>query len=131
MLLLLRTEEDSVEIYDKIEVAIEILNRIYGVMSHCVVLFDNDIRMEDGRNVRGRYMYVTKLLPCSSTSPGGGIIAIDTSCNFIEMCTILVHEYAHHLTQEGHNGKLFNLFRSWLREEFTERWRNYVEGRKD
>ena len=68
-------------------------------------------------------MLVKTWLPCMPDDSSKGVIFIDETCNFTEMCTILVHEYSHHLSQEGHYGKLFNLFKDWLRMEFVKKWR--------
>jgi hypothetical protein len=131
MLYLLRTEKRLIPTYDKLDEAIDILNDIYRTTIECFVLLHNDIQMEDGRKVRGRYMLVSTLIPCSPDNKSRGVIFIDEDCTFVEMCTVLVHEFAHLLTGEGHDGKLFNLFKEDLRNKFERRWNSNAERRKD
>lgn len=122
MLYLLRTNEGLDYTYDRLEVAVEILNSICVSTMECFVILDDNVTMKDGVEVRGRYTLLGTWFPCKPDNKSRGVIFIDNSCNFVEMCTVLVHEYAHHLTQEGHCGKLFNLFKSWLRIEFVSRY---------
>ena len=131
MLYLLRTDEDLISRYDNLDIAIDILNGIYKSTLECFVILHDDIRMKDGREVRGRYTLVETWFPCKPDNKSRGIIFIDKDCNFVEMCTVLIHEYSHHLAQEGHYGKFFNLFKNWLRVEFVRRWSEYVKGRED
>jgi hypothetical protein len=130
MLYLLRTDDSLDHIYNKLEQAIEILNSICGSTLECYVLLDDDIKMSCGKEVRGRYILLDVSFPCRPNPKSSGVIFLDKTCTFVELCTALVHEWAHHLTQEGDGGKLFLLFKSWLRAEFVRRW-NYDKGRKD
>jgi hypothetical protein len=129
MLYLLRTNEELISVYDKLDIAIELLNDICESTLECYVLLDEDIRMKCGKEVRGRYTLVSTWFPCKPDGKSRGVIFLDEKSNFVEMCTVLVHEFAHHLTGEGHDGKLFNLFKDWLREKFVERWEEYYVER--
>lgn len=122
MLYLLRTSGRMKKIYDLLDQAVDILNDICPTTMECFVLLDNDIRIEDGKKVRGRYLLVDTWFPCKPDGKARGVIFIDEGEGFVSMCTVLVHEYSHHLSQQNHDGMLFRLFKNWLRVEFVKRW---------
>lgn len=111
--------------------AVVFLNEICPTTLECYVLLAPEVWTTDGRKVRGKYLLVDGLLPCFPDCGAKGIIVIDENCKYDEICTILVHEYCHHLTQQNDGGMLFELFKEWLRDEFVRRWSEYVERGKD
>lgn len=133
MLYLLRTADCKTPTFtlDKLEVAAQILYDICSTTLECFIILDDDIKMQNGKEVRGRYTLLETWFPCMPDNKSRGVIFINEDCTFSEMCTVLVHEYSHHLTGEGHDGKLFNLFRDWLRNEFVRRYLKHVERRED
>jgi hypothetical protein len=122
MLYVLRTTERLEKTYDLLDRAVEILANICPTTMECFVILANDVRMKDNKKVRGRYLLLDTWFPCAPDNKSRGAIFIDEDEGFVSMCTVLVHEYAHHLSQQGHGGMLFELFKNWLRTEFVKRW---------
>lgn len=133
MLYLLRTVGCKVDVptLDELEAVAKMLYDICPTTLECFIVLDDEIKMRCGKKVRGRYTLVETWFPCMPDNKSKGVIFVDENCNFVEMCTVLVHEYAHHLSQQNHSGMLFRLFKDWLRKEFVRRWNEDVERRKD
>jgi len=94
-----------------------------------VVKFVDDLRMPDGTKVRGGCGWSFLALKkggCRQTHT----IVIDSGCDFIEAATVLIHEYAHFLSQQDHDFLMYELWREYLREEFQRRWYNAI-GKED
>jgi hypothetical protein len=118
-------------------VAMNIVEDIYSIDETIYVYMCENVCMPDGTSVRGGYglMYgVTKDGPVQTH-----VITIDISCDFIEAATVLIHEYAHVLSQQNHDFLMYELWREYLREEFRReylreefqrRWYNAI-GKED
>ena len=120
--------EKITELHAKVIEVCNMLSDICPATTTCIVsLVDEDITMCGGGEVRGKYM-----LRATSTAPVDNIgwILINRNYKFNQIVTVLVHEYAHHLTLEDHEGKMYNLFKDWLREELMRRWQD-VKRRED
>lgn len=107
---------------------LEILDEIYGIEAIVIVHFVPELKKEDGTKAKGNYglgRFVTK-----SGKQMLHMILLDSDLDLVEAATILIHEYAHLLSQQNHGFKLYELWREYLREEFVRRW-NYAEGRED
>ncbi len=99
---------------------LEILDEIYEVEAPIIVTFVPYLEKPDGTKAKGNYglgQFVTrdgkKLMH---------MIMLDSSLDLIEAVTILIHEYAHVLSQQGHGFTMYELWRGFLRYEFVERW---------
>jgi len=72
---------------------------------------EEPLKNELGRKVSGAYVkFNNEGIPVS-------IMFIDDVCDEMKVLEAIIHEYAHHLSQEGHDGKLFRLFYEFLYKE--------------
>ena len=100
---------------------LEILDGIYEIDEPVIVNFKPYLRKADGTKARGNYglgQFVVR---------GGNkklmhLITLDSDLDIIEAATVLIHEYAHVLSQQNHGFKMYELWRDYLREEFVKRW---------
>ncbi len=107
---------------------LEILDEIYEIDSPVFVHFVPGLRKADGTKARGNYglgVFHTK-----KGKLAHHMILLDSDLDLTEAATILVHEYAHLLSQQNHEYKMYELWREYLRKEFVRRW-DYVEGREN
>ncbi len=100
---------------------LELLDGIYEIEVPVIVTFAPYLERPDGTRAKGNYglgKFVTrdgkKLMH---------MIVLDSDLDLIEAATILLHEYAHVLSQQPHKSKMFELWREYLREEFVKRWK--------
>ena len=99
---------------------LELLDEIYEIEAPIIVTFVPYLEKPDGTKAKGNYglgQFVTrdgkKLMH---------MIMLDSDLDLIEAATILIHEYAHVLSQQGHYFTMYEHWREYLREEFVERW---------
>jgi hypothetical protein len=109
-------------------VALNIVEDIYNTDEIIYVYMDKHVHMPDGRSVRGGYGKMHGMTKDGMVETH--MITIDTSCDFIEAATVLIHEYAHVLSQQNHDFLMYELWREYLREEFQRRWYNAI-GKED
>lgn len=117
------------EVAYNLHVAMNIVEDIWWIDEPIIVKFIDDLRMPDGTKVRGGCGYTFLKLKeggCRATHS----IAIDNGCDFIEAATVLIHEYAHLLSQQDHGFLMYELWREYLREKFQRRWYNAI-GKED
>jgi hypothetical protein len=60
--------------------------------------------------------------------PEVGFIFITIGLTISETAQILIHEYAHHLTQCDHQFVMFELWKEYLIEKFREGFLDYYKG---
>ena len=100
---------------------LEILDGIYEIDTPVIVTFTPYLRKFDGTGARGNYglgQFVVR---------GGNrklmhLITLDSYLDLIEAATVLIHEYAHVLSQQNHGFKMYELWKEHLRTEFVKRW---------
>jgi len=100
---------------------LELLDGIYEIDEPIIVTFRPYLKKPDGTRAKGNYG-----LGQFTTRDGKKLmhmIVIDSDLDLIEAATILLHEYAHVLSQQPHKSKMFELWRDYLREEFVKRWK--------
>ena len=59
-----------------------------------------------------------------------GVILLDGNLQVDEVVLTIIHEYAHHLSQQNHGFTMFELWKEYLEEEYHRRW-NDVERETD
>lgn len=59
-----------------------------------------------------------------------GVILLDGNLQVDEVVLTLIHEYAHHLSQQNHDFTMFELWKDYLEREYYRRW-NDVERETD
>jgi hypothetical protein len=106
---------------------LNILEDIYDIDGEVWVIFVPNLRKPDGTKVRGGYGQGKMR---HSGDYQWHIIYIDDAINLIEAATVLIHEYAHILSQQNHGFTMYELWRSYLRKEFRRRWEDVI-GEKD
>jgi len=126
MFILVETEGETLPY--NFHVALNIVEDSYNIDKHIYVWFEKDVRKPDGTKVRGGYG--TAFAMTKSGPAPMHVITIDDSCDFEEAATVLLHEYAHVLSQQNHDFTMYELWREWLREEFQRRWYNAI-GKED
>lgn len=119
------------ETYTFLADAIKLLNELCHSTRDCFVVLRNNICMQCGGGVRGKYILAEVKLSCQADSEIIGVIFLNEELDFAELCTVLIHEVVHHLTQQGHGNKLYTLYWEWLRDEFVRRWNENVRREKD
>lgn len=106
---------------------LNILEDIYDIEREVWVKFVTNLRREDGSKARGGYGQGQM---CASGDYQWHVIYIDDALDLIEAATVLLHEYAHVLSQQDHGYTMYELWRSYLREEFRRRWEDVI-GEED
>jgi len=104
---------------------LNIVEDTYSVEPNIFVRFIPDMRKQDGTKVRGGY--ALGLIPTTKGAIPAHIVYIDSDCDVIEAATVLVHEYAHILSQQDHGFVMYELWREYLREQFKRRWHDVIE----
>ena len=100
---------------------LELLDGIYEIEAPVIVTFTPYLEKPDGTRAKGNYG-----LGQFTTRDGKKLmhmIVLDSDLDLIEAATILLHEYAHVLSQQGHGFNMYELWREYLREEFVKRWK--------
>lgn len=106
---------------------LNILEDIYNIDQEVWVQFVPNLHKQDGKKARGGYGQGQM---CPTGNYQWHIIYIDDALDLIEAATVLVHEYAHVLSQQNHDFTMYELWRSYLREEFRRRWKDVI-GEED
>jgi hypothetical protein len=99
---------------------LEILDEIYEIEEPVIVTFVPYLEKPDGTKAKGNYG-----LAQFATREGKALlhmIVLDSDLDLIEAATILIHEYAHVLSQQNHDFVMYELWREYLRSEFVKRW---------
>jgi len=104
---------------------LNIVEEIYSVEPYVFVRFIPDMKKPDGTKVRGGY--ALGLIPTTEGAVPAHIIYIDSDLDVIEAATVLVHEYAHVLSQQNHGFVMYELWRDYLREQFKRRWHDVID----
>lgn len=104
---------------------IDIVEKIYSVEHYVFVRFISNLTKQDGTKVRGGY--ALGLVPTTKGALPAHIIYIDSDLDVIEAATVLVHEYAHVLSQQNHGFTMYELWREYLREQFKRRWHDVID----
>jgi hypothetical protein len=100
---------------------LEILDEIYEIEEPIIVTFVPYLEKPDGTKAKGNYglgQFVTR----DSKKKEMHMIMLDSDLDLIEAATILIHEYAHILSQQNHDFKMYELWREYLRTAFVEKW---------
>lgn len=117
------------EVAYNFHIAMNIVEDIYRIDEPIIVKFMYDLRKPDETKVRGGCGWTLLQL-----KKGGHrlthVIVIDSECTLVEAATVLIHEYAHLLSQQDHGFLMYELWREYLREEFKRRWDNAI-GKED
>jgi hypothetical protein len=106
-----------------------IVEDIYWIDEPVIVKFVDDLHNPDGIKSRGGCGWT--VLPMKDGSYRfTHCIVLDSDLDFVEAATVLIHEYAHLLSQADHGFLMYELWREHLREEFKRRWDN-ADGKED
>lgn len=127
--MLLYQVKEGKEVAFNFHIPMNILEDIYWIDEPVWVKFVDDLRMPDGRKVRGGCGWIPLPLKAGGYRLTHSIV-IDSGCDMIEAATVLIHEYAHLLSQQNHGFLMYELWREYLREEFKRRWDNAI-GKED
>ena len=106
---------------------LNILEDIYKIDADIWVIFRPGIQKGNGDKARGAY--ARGQIPATGMYDWH-IIFIDDKLDIIEAATVLIHEYAHILSQQNHEFTMYELWRSYLRQEFRRRWKDVI-GEED
>ena len=127
MLYLLEVVGNEVRDYNFHDV-LDLLDDIYSIEEQIVVVFvpPDDLIAPGGIKAKGNCGIGSFVLR------GGGtkflfMIKLVEGLGLVEAATILVHEYAHILSQQSHKSKMLELWREYLRSEFVKRWDEWNE----
>ena len=93
-----------------------LLGDMYPVDPPVFMMFVDGLRKPDGTPARGGYGVL------EADGNTRGIIYLDSNLDWNEAVTAMIHEYAHHLSQQNHGFLMYELWREWLREEFVRRY---------
>ena len=117
-------QDIEVEVDFNMDVIMNILDDVHDSTVPIFVKFISDLKREDGHKARGGYGQ--GLLPTRKGPAQVHIIYINADCDMIETATVLIHEYAHVLSQQNHDFLMYELWKEYLREEFKRRWDNAI-----
>jgi len=96
--------------------AMNLLGDMYPTDRPCYLMYIKGLRKPDGTPARGGYGVL------KGETDSRGIIYLTDGMDWGEAVSILIHEYAHHLSQQDHGFVMYELWREWLREEFVRRY---------
>jgi hypothetical protein len=100
---------------------LEILDEIYEIEEPIIVTFVPYLEKPDGTKAKGNYG-LSQFVTQDNKKKVMHMIMLDSSLDLIEAATVLLHEYAHVLSQQEHGFTMYELWKEYLREEFVERW---------
>ncbi len=104
---------------------IEILGDMYPVYPPVFVTFVEGLKKDKETVAKGGYGHI------QGETETRGIIYLNGNLEWNEAVTVMIHEYAHHLSQQNHGFVMYELWREHLREEFVRRYEDYVRGETD
>jgi hypothetical protein len=107
------------------EPAVHILGDMYPVYPPVFVTFVDGLKKDKETVVKGGYGHI------QGKTETRGIIYLNGNLEWREAVTVMIHEYAHHLSQQNHGFVMYELWKEWLREEFVRRYNDYVRGETD
>jgi hypothetical protein len=126
--MLIYVEEKELRVDFNVNILMNILDDIYDLEHPVFLKFHEDLCKPDGTKVRGGYS--RGVLPMQKGLAPMHLIYIDSGCDLETSATVLLHEYAHLLSQQDHGFLMYELWREYLREEFQRRWYNAI-GKED
>jgi hypothetical protein len=102
-----------------------VLSEIAPCWPPCYVIYSDKLSEmhPEGKEARGGYTM-------SNTNPPFGVILLSHNLPKDIAVFVLIHEYAHHLSQQNHDFLMYELWYSYLLEEFLRRWNN-AERKED
>ncbi len=100
---------------------LELLDGIYEIEAPIIVTFMPSVEKPDGTKAKGNYG-LGQFVARGNKKKIMHMIVLDSDLDLIEAATVLLHEYAHVLSQQPHKSKMFEIWRKYLREEFVKRW---------
>lgn len=94
------------------------LSDIYSTYPPCFVTYYKGLHEihPEGKNARGGYT-----LSRVGDKPTFGLILLDSTVDEFEIVPLLIHEYAHHLSQQNHGFKMYDLWVEYLTQEYERR----------
>lgn len=94
------------------------LSDIYSTYPPCFVMYYKDLSSihPEGKKARGGYT-----LSSAADKPAFGVILLDSTVDEFEIVPVLIHEYAHHLSQQNHGFTMFELWKEHLTQEYERR----------
>ncbi len=121
-----QTSGDEVDY--NMHIFMNILEDIYWIVEPVIVKHVKDLE-RNGEKAKGGCGYT--ILPMKDGSiRWTHCIVLDSDLTWQEAATVLIHEYAHLLSQTDHGWLMYELWREYLREEFKRRWDN-ADGKED
>ena len=94
------------------------LSNIYETYPPVFVMFYKDLWKVHPEKKKALGGYT---LSAMKDKPAFGIIILDDFLMAHEVMPVLIHEYAHHLSQQNHGFKMFELWREHLTNEYERR----------